>query len=175
MARFPGLSVRELTVFAMLGALMFCSKLLMEVLPNIHPLGMLSMCYTLVYRKKAIIPIAVYLLLQGVYAGFNLWWLPYVYLWPLLWAVTLLLPRNMSNKKAMIVYPAVCALHGLLFGTLYAPAQALMYGLSFQAMLAWILAGLPYDLIHATGNLFAGLLILPLSGLLRRLDRQAYR
>ena len=89
--------------------------------------------------------------------------------------MTLLLPRNMSNKKAMIVYPAVCALHGLLFGTLYAPAQALMYGLSFQAMLAWILAGLPYDLIHAAGNLFAGLLILPLSGLLRRLDRQAYR
>lgn len=168
-------SARELTVFAMLGALMFCSKLVMEVLPNIHPLGMLTMCYTLVYRRRAIIPIAVYLLLQGVYAGFNLWWLPYLYLWPLLWAVTLLLPRNMPNKKAMIVYPVVCALHGLAFGTLYAPAQALMYGLSFKAMLAWIFAGIPYDLIHAAGNFFAGMLIVPLSGLLRRLERQAYR
>ena len=175
MARRRGFSARELTIFAMLGALMFCSKLVMEVLPNIHPLGLLTMCYPLVYRRRAMIPIAVYLLLQGVYAGFNLWWLPYLYLWPLLWAVTLLLPRNMPNKKAMIVYPVVCALHGLAFGTLYAPAQALMYGLSFKAMLAWIFAGIPYDLIHAAGNFFAGMLIVPLSGLLRRLERQAYR
>ncbi len=175
MTRNTGLSPRELTVFAMLGALMFCSKLLMEVLPNIHPLGMLTMCYTLVYRRRAIIPIVIYLLLQGVYAGFNLWWLPYLYLWPLLWVVTLLLPRAISSKKAMILYPIVCALHGLAFGTLYAPAQALMYGLSLKATIAWIVAGLPYDLIHAVGNFFVGLLVFPLSKLLSRLDRQVYR
>lgn len=175
MARNISLSPRELTIFAMLGALMFCSKLLMEVLPNIHPLGMLTMCYTLVYRRRAIIPIVIYLLLQGVYAGFNLWWLPYLYLWPLLWVVTLLLPRKISPQKAMILYPVVCALHGLAFGTLYAPAQALMYGLSLKATIAWIVAGLPYDLIHAVGNFFVGLLVFPLSKLLSRLDRQVYR
>jgi energy-coupling factor transport system substrate-specific component len=38
-------------------------------------------------------------------------------------------------------------------------------------MLAWIAAGLPFDLMHGIGNLFAGLLILPLSELLLKLER----
>ncbi|MBR2453730.1 MAG: hypothetical protein IKB35_01875, partial [Clostridia bacterium] len=71
--------IREIAVFAMLGSLMFCSKLIMEALPNIHLLGMLTMTYTLVFRKKALIPIYVYVMLNGLYSGFNMWWVPYLY------------------------------------------------------------------------------------------------
>lgn len=163
------LSVPEIALYPMLGALMFVSKLLMECLPNIHLLGMLTMTYTLIFRKRALIPIYIFVLLNGLYAGFSLWWMPYLYLWTVLWGVTMLLPRNLPPRKARIVYPLVCCLHGLCFGTLYAPAQALMMGLSFRAMLAWIAAGLPWDAVHALGNLAAGLLILPLSGLLTKL------
>ncbi len=84
-----------MTVFAMLGALMFVSKLVMEWAPNIHFLGMLTMTYTIVYRWKALIPIYVYVFLNGAYAGFNIWWVPYLYLWTVLWGVTMLLPRRM--------------------------------------------------------------------------------
>ena len=69
---------REMVTFAMLGTLMFCSKLAMEALPNIHLLGMLTMVYTLVYRKKALIPIYIYVILNGAFSGFNLWWVPYI-------------------------------------------------------------------------------------------------
>ncbi len=155
-------------VFSMLGTIMFISKILMEALPNIHFVGMLTMVYTLVYRKKALIPIYVYVLLNGIYAGFSPWWIPYLYLWAILWGVTMLLPKNMKPKIAVPVYAVVCSLHGLFFGTLYAPAQALMFGLDFKSMIAWIIAGIPFDLIHAAGNLAAGLLIVPLSSALRK-------
>ena len=65
----------------------------------------------------------------------------------------------------------VCALHGLCFGTLYAPFQAVVFGLDFAKTLAWIAAGLPFDVIHALGNLAAGALIVPLVELLRRLEK----
>ena len=65
-----GLTVFELALFAMLGAIMFCSKLLMEWIPNVHLLGMFTITFTLVYRKKALFPIYLYVLLNGVYAGF---------------------------------------------------------------------------------------------------------
>lgn len=146
----------------------------MEFLPNIHLLGMFTMTYTVVFRKKALIPIYVYVLLNGVYAGFNMWWIPYLYLWTVLWAVTMVLPRNMSKKAKCIVYPVVCSLHGLLFGTLYAPAQALMMGLSFKSTIAWIIAGLPWDAVHAAGNFVAGFLIYPLSELLNKLKTKEY-
>ena len=41
----------------MLGALILASKTLLEAVPNIHPVTMLLMAYTVVYRKKAIFPL----------------------------------------------------------------------------------------------------------------------
>lgn len=168
------LTIREIAIFAMLGTVMFCSKIIMEVLPNIHLLGMLTMTYTLVFRKKALIPIYVYVMVNGLYAGFAAWWVSYLYIWTVLWAITMLLPKRMPQKVKYIVYPAVCCLHGLVFGILYAPAQALLFGLNFKQMIAWIIAGFPMDILHGIGNLFAGLLIVPLSQLLTKLMKQRY-
>lgn len=165
----PKLSTFELSLYAMLAALMFCSKLIMEALPNIHLLGALTMVYTVALRKKALIPIYVYVLLNGVFAGFAAWWVAYLYIWALLWGATMLLPKSMPPWLASILYPLVCALHGFLFGVLYAPAQALLFGLDFRQTLAWIAAGMPFDIIHGVSNIFTGLLVLPLSGFLKRL------
>ena len=165
------ITVRETIIFSMLGAIMFCSKLVMDALPNIHLIGALAMVYTLVYRKKALYPIYIFAILTGLYGGFGLWWVPYLYIWTILWGVTMLLPKSINPKIAAVIYPVVCSLHGLAYGTLYAPAQALLFGLDFDGMIAWIVAGLPFDLIHALGNLVAGLLILPLSRLLFKLER----
>lgn len=128
------------------------------------------MSYTLVYRVKALIPIYVYVMLNGVFAGFAMWWIPYLYVWTVLWGVTMLLPQNMGKTMKVPVYMIVCGMHGLLFGILYAPMQALMFGLSFEGMIAWIIAGLPFDVIHGVGNLVAGLLIVPMVTLLRKLE-----
>lgn len=170
----PLLSVQEMAVFAMLGALMYCSKVVMEWAPNIHLLGMFTMLFTVCYRAKALIPVYIYVMLNGVFAGFAMWWLPYLYIWTVLWGVTMLLPKKLSPKLAWI-YPIVCGLHGLAFGTLYAPAQALMFHLNFEQTLAWIAAGFPFDCVHAAGNFAAGFLIYPLAKLLRRLDPNCYK
>ncbi|MCM1488235.1 MAG: hypothetical protein NC203_07710 [Firmicutes bacterium] len=169
------LSVAEMAVFAMLGALMYCSKVIMEALPNIHLLGMFTMTFTLAYRVKGLVPIYVYVLLNGIFAGFQPWWIPYLYIWTVLWGITMLLPKKIPLKAGCFVYPIVCGLHGLAFGTLYAPAQALMFGLNLKQTLAWIAAGFPFDCIHAAGNLAAGLLIVPLVTLLRKIDPNTYK
>ena len=164
--------IREIAVFAILGSVMFCSKVIMEVLPNVHLLGTLTMTYTVVFRKKALIPIYVYVMLNGLYAGFNMWWVPYLYIWTILWGITMLLPRAMPKGARCIVYPLVCAIHGFAFGALYAPAQALMFGFNFEQTVAWIVAGFGFDLAHGIGNLFAGLLIVPLSEFLGKMMKK---
>ena len=153
----------------MLGTVMFCSKLIMEVLPNIHLLGMLTMVYTVVFRAKALIPIYLYVFLNGLYAGFPVWWIPYLYIWTILWGVTMLIPRRIPKRAARVVYPIICCLHGLAFGTLYAPVQALAYSLSFDQTVAWIVSGLPFDIMHGVSNLLVGALIVPLAELIRKL------
>lgn len=165
------LSVKEICLFAVLGALMFVSKIVMEALPNIHLLGMLTVTYTIVFRKKALIPIYTYVLLNGLFSGFNAWWVPYLYIWTVLWGITILLPKNMPKAVACVVYPVICALHGLCFGVLYAPVQAIMYGFTFEQTLAWIAAGFTFDIIHTVGNFAVGLLIYPVSEALKRLTK----
>lgn len=164
------LSTREIAVFGMLGAVMYSSKVLMEIAPNVHLLGVFTMAFTIVYRQKALYPIYTYVILNGIMVGFAMWWIPYLYLWTLLWGVTMLLPKNMPKKIRIPIYMVVNACHGFLFGTLYAPAQALMYGLSVKGTIAWILAGLPWDFVHGVSNFLCGFLIVPIVSILRRLE-----
>lgn len=151
----------------MLGALMYISKLIMEVAPNVHLLGTFVIAFTLVYGKKALYPIYVYVLLNGIFAGFATWWIPYLYIWTVLWGVVMLLPKKMPKKIRPLVYMCVCAAHGFLFGTLCAPAQAILFGLNFEGMVAWIIAGLPWDFVHGVSNFFCGILIMPIVRILR--------
>ena len=155
----------------MLGALMYASKFIMELLPNVHLLGVFVISITVVYRMKALYPIYTYVLINGLFAGFATWWIPYLYVWTVLWLATILLPQKMHPKLAPFVYMGVCALHGFLFGTIFAPAQALLLGFNFEQTIAWIIAGLPWDAIHGVSNFFCGILISPLISLLKRVER----
>lgn len=155
----------------MLGALMYASKFIMELLPNVHLLGVFVISITVVYGMKALYPIYTYVLINGLFAGFATWWIPYLYVWTVLWLATILLPQKMHPKLAPFVYMGVCALHGFLFGTIFAPAQALLLGFNFEQTIAWIIAGLPWDAIHGVSNFFCGILISPLISLLKRVER----
>ena len=165
------LTAKETAVFGMLGALMYASKMLMEVAPNIHLLGVFTIAITVVYRKKAPYPIYTYVLLNGLFSGFATWWIPYLYVWTVLWGATMLLPQKISKGVKPLVYMVLNASHGFLFGVLYAPAQAIAFGLSFDGMIAWIIAGLPFDFIHGVSNFFCGMLIVPIISVLQRMER----
>ena len=126
---------------------MFCSKILMEFLPNIHLLGMFTMVYTLAFRKKALIPIYVSVLLTGLYFGFNMWWLPYIYIWTILWAVTMALPQYVEKGKVYCI--SIVCLHALAHSALLGAGDGTR---SRHARL--IVSGLPWDW-YGAGNLVA--------------------
>lgn len=152
---------------------MYCSKLLMEIAPNVHLLSVFTIAFTVVYRKKALYPIYIYVLLNGLFSGFATWWIPYLYIWTVLWGVIMLLPKSLPKKIKPFIYMIICSAHGFLFGTLYAPAQALLYGLNFDSTIAWIIAGLPWDMVHGVSNFFCGMLIVPIASTLKLLENQS--
>lgn len=166
------LRISEITIFGMLGALLYASKVAMEAFPNIHILAPLITAITIVYRWKALFPLYIFVFLQGLFGGFSMWWLPYLYVWTVLWAIVMLLPKRMPKAVSAIVYMVICSLHGFFFGILYAPAQALMFGLSFDEMLVWIAAGALFDTIHGVSNFFCGALVLPVANVLKKLANQ---
>ena len=167
------ITIREITVFAMLSAVMFASKVAMEGIPNVHLLGTFVVAFTLTYRKKALLPIYGYVFVNGVWEGFSPFgWLPELYIWLILWGAVMLLPKKMPKVMAPIVYMLVSCLHGLFFGVLYSPVYALFSGMGWDRVWLWVLAGLPFDLLHGMGNFALGTLILPIATLLKRIDKK---
>ena len=167
------INIREIAVFSMLSAVMVVSKVVMEGIPNVHLLGTFVVAFTLTYRAKALFPIYGYVFVNGIWEGFNPFgWLPELYLWLILWGVVMLLPKKMPKVLAPIVYMLVSGLHGLSFGTLYAPTYALFSGMGWDRIWLWVAAGLPFDLIHGIGNFALGTLIIPISTLLKKFDKK---
>lgn len=158
---------------------MYASKILMDAFPNIHLIGTLITAITIVYRKKALYPIYVFVFLTGFLNGFANWWIPYLYIWTVLWGMVMLVPRRFAEGKTKgaklrpLAYMCVCSAHGFLYGVLYAPVQALMFGLSFEGMIAWIVAGLPFDITHGISNFCCGLMIMPIVSALRTAERNS--
>ncbi|MBE7051130.1 MAG: hypothetical protein E7395_00975 [Ruminococcaceae bacterium] len=165
------LTTKEIIIFAMFGAIMYASKMIMEILPNIHLIGVFVVVLTVVYGAKALYPIYVYVFLTGLLAGFSTWWVPYLYIWTVLWAFVMLLPKNINPRLRPIVYMSVCALHGFCYGILYAPCQMLFYGLSFKGVVAWVAAGFAWDIVHGVSNFFCASLACPLISILNKLNR----
>ena len=166
------LKLKDIALLSLLAALMCVGDFAMEWLPNVHLVGVFITATTVVYRKYALFPIYVYILIQGIIGGFGPWWMGYLYIWALLWGGIMLIPQKPPEKVKYIVYIIVCALHGYLFGVLYAPVQAIVFGLDFKGTLAWIAAGFAFDIVHGTGNLILGtLLIYPMIKILNYTDK----
>lgn len=150
--------------------MMYASKILMEAFPNVHLLGVFIVAETLVFRRKALYPLYCFVLITGAANAFSVWWIPYLYIWAFLWGAVMLLPKRMPLWLQAPVYAVVCSLHGFLYGTLYAPFQAIAFGLDLKGTVAWIVAGLPWDAVHGVSNLIAGLiLIVPLKKVLEKI------
>ena len=166
------LNVKEIAKFGMLGAIIYAQKAVLAALPNIHLTAVLIVTLAVVYRLKALYPLYVYVFLEGLFGGFTIWWIPYLYIWTTLWGAVMLLPKDLPDKKyGVIIYMVICSLHGFLFGALFAPLQAIMFGMNFEEMIAWIIAGLSFDTIHGISNFCLGFLVVPLIRLFRKLEK----
>ncbi len=170
------LTVYYIVLFPLFAAIMFLSDILLDIAMNVHLLAMLIVAFTVVYRAWALIPIYIYVILYGLFYGFSGWWFGYLYVWPLLWAVIMILPKKLNPKVAATVYAAVAGLHGLLFGTMLAPVNAVMTGFSFEQSVSWIIFGLPADVIHCVSNvLVTFLLAMPIITVLKKAEARIKR
>ena len=165
-------AAQDVATASLMVAVIEACKLVMQGLPNIEMTSFLVILFTLRYPRLTLYVIPVFTLIEGMLYGFGLWWVMYLYAWPLLTVVT----RAFSRSDSAFFWAMVSGVFGLLFGFLCAvpyffiglvsggPAQGL------TQMFAWWVAGIPFDLTHGMSN-FAIMLVLyrPLSSLLKQM------
>ena len=145
--------VRRLVLSGLMGALLVVSKQAMSGLPNLEPVSLLVILFTLELPRETPGAIAVFILLQGVLYGFGLWWAMYLYVWFLL-ALLTRLARRIDHALFWAVFSG---LYGLCFGGLCAAVYLFAKTPAFA--LSWWLSGLSYDAMHGAGNFVLMLLL----------------
>lgn len=165
-----GITVSELVLFGILGAMCFLGKFLMAGLPNIEPVSLLVILFAVTFGRKALYPIYTYVLLEFVVYGFNLWSINYLYIWLILAIVAWCL----RSCRSPLVWALVSGCFGLAFGALCAPVYLFTGGWAFA--LTWWVSGIPFDLLHAAGNFVIALaLFKPLQKLMESLYARLIR
>ena len=160
-----GTASRRVVLCAMLAAIMTALQAAMSALPNIEPVSLLILVYTLVFGRDVFYIIYTFVLLEGLLYGFHLWWMTYLYIWTL-WALAVLLIGRGKNH-APLLWAAASGAFGLSFGAL--DALPYLVGGPMAAFSRW-LAGIPFDLLHCGGNFVLALTLKePLYRLLVRL------
>lgn len=160
------LALAEVALFGILGGLIFAAKMAMAGLPNIEPVSLLVMLFAVTFGRKALYPIYVYVLMEYIMFGLNLWSINYLYIWLVLAAASWLL-RWMTNP---IGWALVSGIFGLLFGMLCAPVYIFTGGPAFAV--SWWISGIPFDVLHCIGNFVIALvLFVPLRHIMERLYR----
>lgn len=163
------LTVRQIALFGMLGALTFGLKVAMSYLPNIEPVSLLVMIFAVVFGKKCVYPIYLYVLMEVLLYGLGIWNFNYLYVWAIL-AVLAYLLRNMQSSLG---WALLSGGFGLAFGVLCAPVDFFLGDLEYVVS-KWI-SGIPFDIMHGAGNFVIALLLFnPLRKLVEKLYTKTY-
>ena len=147
------LSVREMVLFGILGAMTFGAKYIMSFLPNIEPVSLCVMLYAAVFGKKWVYPVYLYVVLEILFYGLGIWNLNYLYTWAVL-AVAAYFLRNMEGRLGWALLSAV---FGLAFGALCGIVDVFIGGTAY-ALTKWI-SGIPFDISHCVGNFIMALVL----------------
>lgn len=164
------LTIREICLFGILGALTFGVKYVMSWMPNIEPVSLMVMLFAVTFGIKGLFPVYLYVLLEILFYGLGSWNINYLYVWAIL-AILALVMRKMETPLGWAMLSGV---FGLFFGALCGIVDIFIGGFGY-ALAKWI-SGIPYDLMHCGGNFVIALLLFdPMRKLLEKLYKKMAR
>lgn len=144
------INVKELILFGVLGGLISVSQIALSFIPNVETVSLFIILFSLIYKKKAMYIVFVFVIVMGLIYGFGVWWFGYIILWPFLCVMTYKLENIISEKY--LILSLYSGTFGLLFGFFYAIPYGIFGGIN--AGIAYWVSGIPFDIIHGIGNYF---------------------
>lgn len=173
MKRKNNVAIFDIALVGLMVAVIEVFKFAMMGLPNIELTSFWLVLFSKNFGKKVYWVVPVFTLIEGVIFGFNLWWISYLYVWPLLVLVT----RIMHKNDSAVTWATVSAVFGLSFGALCA-IPYLFTGTDLQSGLSiafgWWVSGIPWDIAHCAGNFVLMILLYkPLSSVMLKLQSKS--
>lgn len=155
------LTAKDVALVGMMVAVIEVCKVVLMGIPNIELTTFWIIMFALYFGNKVYFAVPVFIMLEGTLFGFGLWWVMYLYVWPLLALIT----RIMHKMDSAVGWSILAGVYGLLYGlccslpyvVIGAADGGLLAGL--QAGFAWFVSGIPFDIIHGISNFLIMLIL----------------
>lgn len=148
--------IYDICLYSLLGALIFILKFIMSPLPNIEPVSLLLIVYTIAFKKKVFYSLASYVFLEILIYGIGFWSIGYIYIWIILIIITMSIFK-INKSTNILLWSIVSCIYGMIFGALYIPLYFISGGSTFA--FTWWLSGIPYDIMHGISNFILCLIL----------------
>lgn len=149
-----GLAMRDITLIGMMVAVIEVCKVSLAWAPNIELTSFWIIMFTLFFGRKIAFVVPVFILIEGAMYGVQIWWIMYLYAWPLLVLITWIFRRQQS----VWFWSIVSCVFGLSFGFLCSFPYVVI-GMTDGGMISglyagftWWVAGIPWDILHGAAN-----------------------
>jgi len=138
----------------------------LQGIPNVELVSPLILVYTCVLKRKTLFIIAVFVLMEGFFYGFGIWFIGYLYVWFLLYLIARLLCKNHDPLELpSLTWALSSGAFGLVFGALFALtsfflglAEGGIRGGLTSAFAYWV-SGITFDLVHGISNFLVALFL----------------
>lgn len=148
------MKTKDIALIGLMVAIIEVCKAALTWAPNIELTSFWIIMFSLYFGKHIFYAIPVFILIEGAIYGFGLWWVMYLYAWPLLAIVC----RLLKKMNSAVSWSILSGCFGLLFGLLCAipyifigaAGTSLAGGLQYA--FGWWIAGIPWDIVHGVSN-----------------------
>jgi energy-coupling factor transport system substrate-specific component len=147
------LRIKDIALIGMMSAALITAQVALSFLPNVELVTALIIIFTLIFGRKTLYIIYLFVFAEGFIYGFGMWWINYLYVWAFLYFVV----RLLRKCHSLFLWVAVSSIFGFSFGALCSIPYFFMG--SLPSVAAYWIAGIPYDLIHGFSNLGIALVI----------------
>ena len=166
------IEIKDIAMIGMMVAVIEVSKAALSFLPNIELTSFWLILFTLFFGWKIVFVVPIFILIEGAIYGVGLWWIMYLYAWPLLVALTYVFRKTNS----MWFFCCLSSIFGFCFGFLCSFPYFFIgaYGNGFKSglvsMFTWWIAGIPWDIVHGVGNfVLMAILYKPVTSIMKKI------
>ncbi len=153
-------------------------KFAMAGLPNIELTSFWLVMFTLYFGKRIYFVVPALIIIEGAVFGFGLWWIMYLYAWPLLVLIT----TAFKKSQSAVTFSLISGIFGLCFGLMcsipyiFINTTGTDIANGIRAAFAWWVAGIPFDFLHGAGNFILMMILYkPVSNIMQKVNSKITR
>ncbi|QQK07263.1 ECF transporter S component [Miniphocaeibacter halophilus] len=156
------MSNRKLTFLSLLSAATIAGRIFFQFLPNIQPVTTIII-FTAIYFSfiDAILVNTLVIFISNLYLGFGIWTIYQIICYTVIILIAVILKKFNNFKKSILLQAIYSFFSGFIFGLVYSLLISSMFS-NFKSYWVYLLADMPFNLLHAIGNIVIYLIIVPI-------------